>query len=179
MIGFVYKLTDNSDKAYYGSTINPLKIRLCQHKTPRNHCISKNMHKDSMKIECLEQYYFDTDMDYKTFLIKRESYYIRNNECINKRIEDRTKKEYNKMWNDKNKEYMKQYNIDNRELKREYYDQNKEKITLNKKEYYEKNKDKINEKFTCECGGKYTIKHKLTHSKTKKHIAYNLSTKSS
>ena len=42
---------------------------------------------------------------------------------------------------------------------------------------YAKNKEKIlayqNEKFTCECGGKYTRSNKLLHLETKKHKKFN------
>ena len=36
-------------------------------------------------------------------------------------------------------------------------------------EYREKNNDKINQKIDCECGGKYTLKNKSAHFKSKKH----------
>ena len=38
-----------------------------------------------------------------------------------------------------------------------------------KEEYRQDNYLKINEKVNCICGGKYTMKHKATHMKTKKH----------
>lgn len=41
------------------------------------------------------------------------------------------------------------------------------------KKYHQANKEKIykrkNEKFSCECGGKYTRAHKAVHKKSKKH----------
>ena len=52
-----------------------------------------------------------------------------------------------------NKKYYKQYRIDNKE-------------TLSAK---------ATQKYDCECGGKYTHKHKAEHIKTKKHQAYVLS----
>ena len=55
---------------------------------------------------------------------------------------------------------------------KEYYENNKEKIHDKKKEYYENHKDKLNEKIKCECGGKYTHKHKAKHTKSKKHQKY-------
>ena len=177
MIGFIYKLTDNSNRVYYGSTIKSLKKRLCEHKTPRNTCNSKIMDRDSMHIECLEQYYFDTDMDYKELLIKRESFYIRNNECINKKIPGRTMKEFQTEYYEKNKEQLllkhKEYKEKNKAQillnSKEYYENHKEQ----KKEYFEKNKESIllrtKVKFTCDCGGKYTYHNKSKHNKTTKH----------
>ena len=185
MIGIIYKLTDNSEKVYYGSTTRTLKHRLIHHRCIANHCRSKIMDKDSMKIECLEEFNHHLDFILKELLIKREGYYIRNFECINHAIPGRTKKEYNA--NPINKERhalrTKKYTEGNKEkisLKgKEYYEKNKEELLTKHKEYQEKNKEKLRAKFICECGGKYTYEHKSTHNKSKKHIAYSLSTKSS
>lgn len=37
------------------------------------------------------------------------------------------------------------------------------------KKYKEEHVEKLKDKFTCECGGTYTIHHKLDHFKTKLH----------
>jgi len=63
------------------------------------------------------------------------------------------------------KDYQKKY-------KKEYRENNKVKNKEYKKEYYEKNKVKINQKFNCECGGRFTICNKSQHLKTKKHQKY-------
>ena len=47
-----------------------------------------------------------------------------------------------------------------------------EKIKEYLTEYRDNNYEKINEKKECECGGKYTHKHKAIHFKTEKHQAY-------
>ena len=52
------------------------------------------------------------------------------------------------------------------------YNQTKERHKDKNKKYYEINKEKQNEKFTCECGGKYTHQYKGRHFKTKKHLSY-------
>ena len=84
-------------------------------------------------------------------LLKREGEIIRATEnCVNKRIEGRTTKEY--------------------------YRDNIDKIKQYEKEYYRDNIDKIkqqaNQKHDCECGGKYTTGGKIQHFKTKKHGEY-------
>ena len=48
----------------------------------------------------------------------------------------------------------------------------KERDKKSQKIYQEKNKDKLQEKFECECGGKYKYKSRLIHFKTKKHLSY-------
>tara|TARA_R110002073_G_C9049135_1_gene543729 strand:+ start:49 stop:537 length:489 start_codon:yes stop_codon:yes gene_type:complete len=153
-IAIIYKLTDNSNKVYYGHTTNTLKNRLSQHKANNNKTSSKIMDSNSMKIECLEQYVYDINlryMDYKDFLIKKESYYVKNFECINKKIPGRTMKECSKLWVENNRE--------------DYY--------LKQKIYREKNKKqlaiKASVKYNCDCGGTYKHKHKSQHIKSIKH----------
>ena len=59
---------------------------------------------------------------------------------------------------------------------KKWYDKNKEKRSEYNKKWYEKNREKINarqkEKFTCECGGRYTHTNKAGHLRTKKHLNY-------
>ena len=62
--------------------------------------------------------------------------------------------ECNKKFRDLNKDYFKNH-------AKKYYENNKDKIT-----------DKANEKFDCECGGKYTKGNKSQHSKTKQHLNF-------
>jgi len=64
------------------------------------------MNSETMVIESLEQYYFDEDTYNKQFVLQREAYYIKNNQCINKEIPGRTKKESNKEYYEKNKEKL-------------------------------------------------------------------------
>lgn len=42
------------------------------------------------------------------------------------------------------------------------------------KEYREENSESIKEKFTCECGGKYTWQHKARHMNSEKHKKFEL-----
>jgi len=44
----------------------------------------------------------------------------------------------------------------NKEYIHNWYLENKEKTNEKRKAYRDENKDKINEKFTCECGSRYT-----------------------
>lgn len=66
-------------------------------------------------------------------------------------------KEYTAEWRRENAEYKK-------EQDRIYREKNAEEI-----------KAKKNQKFTCECGGKYTNSHKQEHLKTTKHKEWELS----
>ena len=63
-----------------------------------------------------------------------------------------------------------------KERTKEYRETNKVKLAEYKKEYRSANKEsiaeKMNEKFDCECGGKYTHKNKSNHNKSKKHLKF-------
>ena len=51
-----------------------------------------------------------------------------------------------------------------------YRQEHKDELNSRRREWYKENKDIITEKHVCEtCGGRYTMKHKSQHVKTKKH----------
>jgi len=153
----IYKLcckdTDITD-IYIGSTTN-FRHRKYEHKSC---CNSINNKKHNYKV-----YQFirehggwenwtmilieNVNCNAKLELHQKERYYIEKlKPSLNQQLPSRTQEEL--------LEYQKEHN----------------------KEYRIKNKDKINEyqkkKFTCECGGKFTICHKNQHFKTKKHIKF-------
>ena len=166
--GKIYVLRSHqTEDIYIGSTTTKLTKRFHQHKQhfkrwkngERNYVTSYELMKyDDVYIELLQGYSCDSKME----LHKREGEFIRSVDCVNKRIEGRTQKE----WREDNK------------YDKEYYEKNKDKIIQQKKEYYEENKEKISEqkkekgdkKYDCYCGGKYTHQQKNRHLKTKKHL---------
>ena len=186
--GKIYKLY-NEYGTYYGSTTSTLKERFNKHKCDtkkRRNGSSKILFKNGCipNIELLEEIKFNDIQE----LRDREAYYIKNLECVNKNIPNRTNKEYRQdnkeLLKQKKKEYdqcnkeklakqMKEYYEVNKEIikekKKEYYANNKEK----QKEYYEVNKQNINEKrkikLTCECGSTIRKTDYSKHCKTKKH----------
>ena len=170
----IYKLVGYG-LTYYGATIQSLCERKSGHKRNINKCMSKELFKlgDDIDIVLVENY----PCNNKEELHQRERYYIENNECINKQIPTRTKKEYCETNKENKKEYDKEYRENNKDKIKQYREDNKEMIKLLKKENYEQNKEIINnkrkEKIICECGGKYTLNHKSTHLKTEKHKKFN------
>ena len=171
--GKIYKIVDNAyTKMYIGSTTQILSKRFYLHKSKYLKWKNGSQHKFSVfdifdefeiencKIELIELYPCNS----KEELEKKEGEHIRNNNCVNKRIEGRTKKEYTFDTKDKRKEY-----------KKEYYEKNKDKLIEKTKKHFELNKDKIKEnrkkKEVCECGYEYTVINKNRHLKTKKHNA--------
>ena len=121
--------------------------------------------KQNCNVKLIENY----PCDNKNELQLRESYYIRKNNCYNKIIPGRTKKQYNednkekiKEYNEVNKEkikeemkkyrennkekerlYSKKYHEDNREKEKVYRENNREKIKKRDKKYYEENVERI------------------------------------
>lgn len=177
MIGKIYIIkSKQTDKVYIGSTFNTLKQRFTEHKSKhksKHNCTSKEIIKyPDAEIILIECYECEDEKQLKT----RESEYIRQYNCVNIRIEGRTDVEYrednkekiaqkNKKYREKNKETI-------NEKSKEYRKNNKESISEYQKEYYQENREKLNQKITCECGGRYTHQNKAIHLKTKKHIKF-------
>ena len=151
--GKIYKITDlGYNKMYIGSTCENLSKRMARHragynykrKNEKKNCASFRLFDefgiDNCKIELVENYPCSS----KEELFKREGFYIQSNDCLNKLIMGRTKKD----WYEDNKEYVykkkknKQWRIENenqyKQTNRKYYDNNKEKFSEKKKEHYKK-----------------------------------------
>ena len=142
----IYKIVCNiTGKVYVGATTEPtLARRLVGHKNHYNRYLKgKTRYITSIEILKNENYYIELicniPCNTKDELNAIEGKYIRELNCVNKFIPDRTKKEYRNV--------------------------NADKI----KKYREDNSDKRKQKINCECGGKFTHQHKSDHLKTKKH----------
>lgn len=163
--GKIYKIITNCDAnlVYYGSTCSALSQRLAEHRRNYSHYMNDKYHYVT-SFELIKQVHYDIILvetvvsSTKEELHARERYYIENNECVNKYIPGRTKKEH--------------------------YEANKDDIAMYKKDYHEANKDAIhkhkNQQNKCECGCIYTFSHRSRHMKSIKHTTYiknNISTK--
>ena len=129
----IYKIVnDELGLTYYGSTCNALYKRFHGHKNKTNKTNSKILFSTQTQPEIIlvEKFPCNDKME----LHQRERFYIENNECVNKTIPARTKKEYR----EDNKSEITEYN-------KEYYEKNKEKENLRGKKYKEENKEKIRE----------------------------------
>jgi hypothetical protein len=126
-----------SGLAYYGSTTNPVEVRLYGHKTNPTTTSIEIIKNGDYKIKVLEE----LDFKNKTELLNREKYYILNNECVNKNIPLRTTREwyYDNNYKDK---LRNDYNEKRKEQKKEYYQANRDKRLQYQQEYY-KNKQNI------------------------------------
>ena len=126
-----------TDKYYIGSTTQILCKRFSDHNVKyklylnaKHHFVTsfKILELGDAYIELLEEY----ECDNKTQLEKREGELIREHKdnCVNKRIEGRTKKQYTADTKDERKIYKKQY-----------YDDNKIELINKSKQYYIDNKE--------------------------------------
>ena len=170
--GLIYKIVCNDIKikeVYYGSTTSFVK-RKNSHKS---NCINpKNRDYNQPKYQFIRENGGWSNWD----MIEIKKY-----DCETKReleLEERKQIEIygvslNHVIPTRSKE---EYDIDNKEKQAEYkkiwYQNNKEETLEQKKLYYHNNKEKQNEKFECECGGRYTFQHKSIHNKTKKHLKF-------
>ena len=152
--GKIYKITNSETKEIYiGSTCQSLNCRM------NNHRADFKRGGTTSSIEILKYQYplivliEDYPCNSKYELLKREAFYILNNDCVNKQIPARSddeKKEYDKKWYETNKEEIKAKNMAyyeaNKAKKMTYYEANKEEIKAKKMAYYEANKEKVNAK---------------------------------
>jgi adenylate kinase family enzyme len=160
--GKIYKICPISgeDECYIGSTTKKyLSTRMSTHR----HKYIKKLKGSESRI-LFDKYGIE---NCKIVLIKKfpctckeeldaeEAKHIKNNNCVNKNIPGRTKKQYRQ----DNKEKAKQYRQDHKEYFKQYYQNNKEQI---------KEKSKI--KYHCICGSILTINCKARHERTTKHI---------
>lgn len=147
----IYKLfSPSKNLVYYGSTVQTLSQRYNEHisrhkkykEDNNNGYVSSFLVLDceDYKIELLEEYACNN----KQQLLAKEREYIKNNECVNKEIPLRTKKE----WEQDNNEIIKikkQIYDNNEERKKKVKEKNENKKEERKnymKKYYEENKDK-------------------------------------
>jgi len=202
--GYIYKITDNTNgNCYYGNTDLPLEERLSNHERHYKGWLNEK-HSYYTAFEILKNNDYEISLmeelqhikDYKYPLEVRERFYIENNECVNKNIPTRTKKEYMEAHREHKRLYDIRYRAEHKEQKKlndkNYYENNKEKcsevnrlwvinnaekVKEDKKKYYENNKNKIQAwykewdiQYKCECGSNVRKSNKSSHNKTKKHL---------
>ena len=200
-IGKVYKIfSEKYDKIYIGSTTRLLLQRFLAHKSDYRK-YNKGKHNfvtsfyilqfDDANIELIEEVNFDD----KKELIRRERFHIEQNECVNKRVEGRTSKEWGQDNKDRVLEHKQKYREKNREKllekakenyqenrekrleqAKQYREQNKKMISEKNKKWYQSNKekllDKLKVKISCDCGSVVRKSDIKRHERSKKHQKY-------
>jgi tagatose-1,6-bisphosphate aldolase len=127
--GKIYTIRSyQTEKFYIGSTCEILSKRLYQHSKKKNECKSKEIiNYGDAYIELLELY----PCNNKDELNKREGELIRDHkdQCCNRNIPFRTKKEYYQDNYNKIKEYRNLNKEKNKEYQKEYYHTIKKPLT--------------------------------------------------
>ena len=164
--GKIYKIECNiTGEVYYGSTT---KRWLCdrigghrysaKYNTQSTFNSSQIINRGNYNYKVVEYCPCENKIELET----RERWWIENNVCVNRNIPLHSRAEYYQ----KNKEYWQVKN-------KQKYEENRDNALKQQQEYRKKNieiiKSKQNEKFTCDCGGKYTRSNYSQHIKSKKH----------
>ena len=172
----IYKIwSPQGDKIYIGSTTKEyLSQRMTAHRnnykswkkdSTRSKLTSYDLFDEYGLANCFIELLEEKECTSKDDKNKLEGHYIRTMSCVNKHIPDRTTKEYYQ----ENKAHL-------NACQRKWHEENKEKHNecknIYKVMYNDVNKEYINEKFTCECTGKYTRYHKKGHERSKKHLDF-------
>jgi len=152
----IYKIESHlGDKIYVGSTAKEyLSQRFQQHKHSykswkegkscqvMSYILFDEYGPDNCKIVLIEEYPCSS----KDAKNAREGYYIKELNCVNKKIMGRSKKEYQQDKKVNIAETKKKYYINNKEIiterKKKFYEENKDRLLQEKKQYYEDNKEK-------------------------------------
>jgi len=169
--GKIYKIVcHETDEVYYGSTVQTLSDRISSHKKDKTCMARQIIERGNYSIVLIK----DFPCNSKQELEREEGIYIRNNECINKKVAGRTYQEFKKdnpeivkMWSRKDYEKHKDNYI-----KRARIWQEKNKHTDKFKESRKRTVEKRKKKVTCECGCVVSKAYLSTHKKSKKHLEY-------
>ena len=165
---YIYKIVckdDNIKEFYIGSTFN-IQNRIRCHKSTHKNIKSKAYNKKVYKyirengmwinfnIVILETFECETTKEKEQ---KEQEYINKLNPLLNMKKAYQTKEEFLEQ---------------SKQTKKKWYENNKQLTIDRAKKYNEINYKKLNEKHICECGGKFTIKHKSVHLKSKKHMNF-------
>ena len=184
-LGKIYKLSSPSKNlVYYGSTAQKhISTRISGHiKDYKLYLNNKGSYVYSFKVLECQDYKYELIEYYpcnnKEELKSREGWYIKNNDCVNKVIPNRTRSE----WLKDNIEYIKErtqtysnnyYQLNKETInqrQKEYNNNNPDKVKEVQQKYRDNNKDKIKETVTCECGCEVRRDYLTRHKKSQKHI---------
>ena len=169
--GKIYKIVSNTDDdiCYVGSTTKKyLSQRMDTHRN--NYKRENKKHNNTSAFELFEKYGIENcrielleiyPCNTKDELIKKEGQHIKILNCVNKRVEGRTKKEY---YQDNKAKIS--------ERKKIYHQKNKKQLSEKDKLKYQKNKDKHKQKYICCCGSLICNYGKSQHEKSKKHMDF-------
>ena len=151
----VYKIVSAaSDDVYVGSTTQSLSSRMSKHRSNhKGYLAGKYRYTSSYKLleqgDCHIILLENVSCANKEELHAAERRWIEQLACVNKNIPGRTDAEY--------------------------YQDNRDVLTEYRRRYSQDNRERINQKHECACGGRFTLKNKTVHLRTKKHQRFTAS----
>ena len=162
----IYQIVCNITKeVYIGKTTRTLQDRLYNHQNSNDTTSKEIILRGDYTMNQIDK----CETEEESIIL--EAFYIKNTDnCVNRYIPGRTKKEYR----EENKEELSEYG-------KKYYEENKEYFLEHRKKYYEEHRDEIlkkkkekqKEKYTCECGSTLTLGNKSRHEReSKRHINF-------
>ena len=181
----IYKIVNNAyTMCYYGSTTQQLSKRMYMHRNSYKlfgegkgyslsvYDIFDAQGIDNCKIELVEE----CPCESREQLRKREGFYIRNNECVNKRVAGQTVPE----WRSANRDHVRQMQADWRSANQEHVKQiiadwrsaNQEHVKQTNADWKSANRERLQEKVTCDvCGGVCSRQCLGRHKRSEMHMA--------
>jgi hypothetical protein len=185
--GRVYSLRSHqTSDIYIGSTTESLSRRIAQHRSDykRFSTEKKGNYVSSYEIIKYEDAYieliFEGEFESKNALHRKEGECIREMNCVNKRIEGRTKQEYAKDNKEYISQYKKQWREEHIEERTEYLQKYRAEHKVEEKQYREEHKDELAKKrkernkikYECSCGSICSISGKAEHERSQKHQTF-------
>jgi Uri superfamily endonuclease len=170
--GKIYKIwSPSKNLVYYGSTVQSISQRLTDHLKDFNKYTEnkKRYYTSYLVLEC-DDYKIELVEDYpcnnKAQLHRKEGEYIKTNDCVNKVVAGRTKKEYRA----DNIEHLTKlnqtrYNNKHEEIlneKKQYYILNRPEMLEKAKKYRDDNRDEINKRWRENYHKKKEVKKETT-----------------
>ena len=157
--GKIYKIVDvGYNKQYIGSTTESLSQRMARHRATYNHFLKGNKGHGTNCFELFDEFGVENckielivlcKCETKDELLREEGEHIKNNECVNKIVSGRTRKEYlednKEYFKEYNKQYQEKHQEDIRKNKKAYHQNNREQILSRVKEHYQNNKEHYKE----------------------------------
>ena len=151
--GKIYQIVDvGFNKCYIGSTCESLSKRMERHRSKYKQYLKGKEHTKTRSFVLFDEYGVehckilwieDYPCGSKKDLEAREGYYQQNTDCINKRIEGRTDKEYRDQNAEREKLRHQKYYQENKAKRKAYDEQHKDKKKLYNQNYREQNKERI------------------------------------
>lgn len=195
----IYKLVDDDEYYYYGSTCQTLEDRFSKHQNQSEKSPNAKVYQhflnigwNNVKIQLVTN---EFSIENKDQLRQFEDTFIEpvlnDPKCLNERrayvsIEEKKKRsheyniEYFQQHKDQvyltHKKYIEQHQEEMSNYMKQYREDHKEELQKNGNQYWDKNKEKLNkkrsEKIDCTvCNTKIARSHKAQHSRTKTHLA--------